>query len=561
MAETFTPRLGLIQWGAGTDGPTRAEFNSISSALENLGAIDKQGTFASRPAPTVRGTYYWDTTNGILWRDNSSAWFSVGATGADAVFSSSAIGNRPLTLNAPAGQTANLLTANVNAVALAEITSSGSFISAGTYTGKSLSMVNGTAGNVVIDGKGAPSQSADLLRLRNSADTNLFRVDASGNVLGQSFRIANGSAVFGGTAMSTVSGTLFSGNAAAEVVGLTGGASGTFSDFLLIQHQAADSNAVLRRLGLHMMVDTTSEAKSGSLYIESSAANFGSPEFVLARGGTPVLRFPSTGNAILGTGIGLTIPTNNDATLAQSSPSFMIGAANAANLILSGSKVVARNNGAAATLALNPEGGTVTMGGNLVVTGTITGGGVLQKISETILGSAQSSVTLSSIPSTYRHLILIMGSRGTGTVQFTPSGMRFNGDTGNNYDYVQLWGTGATGTPAPYAGAVQAIQSSSIFIGETPGASASANAANSIIIHIPWYTATGFQKNVIVSTTMPYAALSSGSEGSAQMFTEHTSGRWRNFSDAISSITLLSATTGGPNNFGIGSYFTLYGLP
>lgn len=560
MAETSTARLGLIQWGAGTDGPTRTEFNSISSALENLAAIDKQGTFGARPAATVRGTYYWDTTNGILWRDNSSAWFSVGSSGADAVFSSSAIGNRPLTLNAPSGQTANLLTGNVNSVPVAEITSAGSFISAGTYTGKSLSMVNSTAGNVVVDGKGAASQSADLLRLRNSADTNLFRVDASGNVLGQSFRIANGSAVFGGTAMSTVSGTLFSGNAAAEVVGLTGGASGTFSDFLLIQHQAADSSAVLRRLGLHMMVDTASEAKSGSMYIESSAANFGSPNFVLARGGTPVLTFPSTGNALLGTGIGLTIPTNNDATLAQSSPSFMIGASNAANLILSGSKVVARNNGAAATLALNPEGGNVTVGGNLVVTGNITGGGVLQKIAETVLGSAQASVTFSSIPQTYRHLRIIMGARGSGSVTFTVGGLRFNGDTGNNYDHVQLWGNGATGGTAPYAAANQVIQGSSIFIGETPGANASANAANSIIIDIPWYTTTNFQKTLFVSATVPYAALAAGNEASSQMYSEIVSGRWRNTA-AITSVTLIASTSGGTNNYNTNSYFTLYGLP
>lgn len=74
MAETRTPRLGLPQWSAGTDSPSRADFNEAFAALEQLGALDLQGTVAARPAPGVRGRYYYATDQGQLSRDDGTAW-------------------------------------------------------------------------------------------------------------------------------------------------------------------------------------------------------------------------------------------------------------------------------------------------------------------------------------------------------------------------------------------------------------------------------------------------------------------------------------------------------
>jgi hypothetical protein len=57
------------------------------------------------------------------------------------------------------------------------------------------------------------------------------------------------------------------------------------------------------------------------------------------------------------------------------------------------------------------------------------------------LGSSASSVTFSSIPATYRDLILVVD----GTTNATHNvGMRFNGDTGNNYFMVTAFGNGST---------------------------------------------------------------------------------------------------------------------
>jgi hypothetical protein len=57
------------------------------------------------------------------------------------------------------------------------------------------------------------------------------------------------------------------------------------------------------------------------------------------------------------------------------------------------------------------------------------------------LGSSASSVTFSSIPATYRDLIVICDTVASG--QSSIDG-RLNGDTGNNYSTVRMFGTGSS---------------------------------------------------------------------------------------------------------------------
>jgi len=59
------------------------------------------------------------------------------------------------------------------------------------------------------------------------------------------------------------------------------------------------------------------------------------------------------------------------------------------------------------------------------------------------LGSAQASVTFASIPATYRDLRLVV----TGGITSNGNGLsylRFNSDTGGNYNNVQMVGTGSS---------------------------------------------------------------------------------------------------------------------
>jgi hypothetical protein len=57
------------------------------------------------------------------------------------------------------------------------------------------------------------------------------------------------------------------------------------------------------------------------------------------------------------------------------------------------------------------------------------------------LGSSASSVTFSSIPATYRDLILVFDGTISNAVDIY---LRFNSDSGSNYSFVQMSGNGST---------------------------------------------------------------------------------------------------------------------
>ena len=64
------------------------------------------------------------------------------------------------------------------------------------------------------------------------------------------------------------------------------------------------------------------------------------------------------------------------------------------------------------------------------------------------LGSSASSVTFSSIPATYRDLVLEIVIQPSGTALDNVF-LRFNSDSGSNYSYVEAFGTGSgTGSPS-----------------------------------------------------------------------------------------------------------------
>lgn len=82
MAVTTTTRLGITRWSDGADPFTRAQMDNDHAQIENLVAIDQQGTFASRPAAGVRGRYYYATDNGLVYRDNGTGWTQIGPASA-----------------------------------------------------------------------------------------------------------------------------------------------------------------------------------------------------------------------------------------------------------------------------------------------------------------------------------------------------------------------------------------------------------------------------------------------------------------------------------------------
>lgn len=84
MAETLTPRIGLTDYSAGTDAPSRADFNRDNAALEALAVIGEQGLLAARPpasAARARALYFaTDAAAGAgrLYYCTGAAWIPLG---------------------------------------------------------------------------------------------------------------------------------------------------------------------------------------------------------------------------------------------------------------------------------------------------------------------------------------------------------------------------------------------------------------------------------------------------------------------------------------------------
>lgn len=167
-----------------------------------------------------------------------------------------------------------------------------------------------------------------------------------------------------------------------------------------------------------------------------------------------------------------------------------------------------------------------------------------EQIATVIADGTSASITFSSIPSSYKHLQIRMTHRAA----YSFNGnllhrLRFNGDTGSNYDWHVLEGQGSAGSIYSQAG----NNATDIRIGLTPASGTAANAFAASIFDVFDYTNTNkFKTSKTIQGSMTSAA-------NAGLY----SGLWRNTS-AITSITLLNDV--GFGNYVSGSRFTLYGI-
>lgn len=162
-------------------------------------------------------------------------------------------------------------------------------------------------------------------------------------------------------------------------------------------------------------------------------------------------------------------------------------------------------------------------------------GTTYEPIATNTLGTATTSVTFSSIPSTYTDLVLVM-NMSVATVN-NSTNMRLNGDTtGNNYSATILSGTGSTGYTIRYT----SVNSIYVDFYGNPGTTSNPNVT---IVHLMNYS----------STTTNKTTLSRGNN--ASYGTDAIVGLWRNTA-AINSITIFQPTY----NMNVGSTFTLYGI-
>lgn len=180
-----------------------------------------------------------------------------------------------------------------------------------------------------------------------------------------------------------------------------------------------------------------------------------------------------------------------------------------------------------------------------VVSGLLAGGvapdaGQFESIQTFTVGAGgQSTISFTSIPSTYKHLQI----RTIGRFANNNNGLwiNFNGDsTSSNYYAHYLFGAGS-GTPVAGAGA------STPIVSYWPISTDTASVFGSAVIDILDYANTN--KNKTVRTMGGYDANGSG-------YAWYDSTLWNNTS-AISSIDLKNAAG---NNFAQYSSFALYGI-
>lgn len=169
---------------------------------------------------------------------------------------------------------------------------------------------------------------------------------------------------------------------------------------------------------------------------------------------------------------------------------------------------------------------------------------------QTVGVGGASSITFSSIPSTYKHLQIraIASSDRTGYVVNNYK-MTFNGDTASNYR--SHWIIGGYGT-TPTADSSNSGPEGFIYM-PTGTTSAASNIFTGMIIDVLDYTNTN--KNKTSRNLMGYDVNGTSGTGSYGGAISMTSGLWQSTS-AISSITLA------PESFNWIRYssFALYGI-
>ena len=156
-----------------------------------------------------------------------------------------------------------------------------------------------------------------------------------------------------------------------------------------------------------------------------------------------------------------------------------------------------------------------------------------EKIATTTLGSAASTITLSSIPATYTDLRIVLAnaftSYGLDTVK-----IQFNSDTATNYSATQLMGDGSSASSS---------RQSSVSSGLLGRAGYQSTRPAMITADIFSYAG---------STYKTYLADSAADQNGSGEVLRHV-GLWRSTS-AITSITLMNVT------FQAGAVATLYGI-
>lgn len=145
------------------------------------------------------------------------------------------------------------------------------------------------------------------------------------------------------------------------------------------------------------------------------------------------------------------------------------------------------------------------------------------------LSASAASVTFSSISQSYRDLVLVISCGTTGGADMS---IRFNSDTGTNYNWVQMYGNGTTTTTNSF------ISQNHLFDYGTP-----TTVASTMIFQLQDYSATDKHKSSLARRDW------------AAGLTLASAGRW----ESTSAVTALQVYAFS-GSFLTDSTFALYGI-
>lgn len=158
-----------------------------------------------------------------------------------------------------------------------------------------------------------------------------------------------------------------------------------------------------------------------------------------------------------------------------------------------------------------------------------------ESIATTTLGSAQNSVSFTSISSSFTDLVIILW---TGSASATQDlFLQFNADTATNYSSTWLRGDGTA--------AASSRGSSATSMRLTDKGSPTTTSAMMVRINVMNYANATTNKTVIARADNAASGL------------DATVGLWRKTPEAINRVDLF---LGGSATFASGSTFTLYGI-
>lgn len=175
------------------------------------------------------------------------------------------------------------------------------------------------------------------------------------------------------------------------------------------------------------------------------------------------------------------------------------------------------------------------------------GAGALTQILDSTLGASAASFDTNTIlggniSGTYTCLLAqVQGRCDAGSVQQLR--IRFNNDSGANYDRQQVAGSSAS------ASAEQAIAQTSARIATFPGTDAPAGATGTAFLEIPNYSGTTFHKMAVSKCMLVYS-------GTPLYEIEVLGMRWRD----TSAVTRIQLLMGDGSNMIAGTRFTLWGV-